>query len=248
MVPELPEYRLDQTLFDGATEQEHYTVIDSQYNNRPARILYTDHQTAAQSGLPFDDNPEMLFDYNERFMELVRGLKPASVLVIGGGAFTLPMSINKHFPDIQVDVFEIDSGLINIASRFFGFQERPNLKVYIGDGRMLLKTNTKKYDLIIVDVFNSVEIPVDFNRPDLPLELKSSLKSSGTLAMNIIASYHGARAETLKQLESSFKKAFSKIEIFPAGSSWSLWISQNFILVAGAKIKQAAEALQSRPL
>jgi spermidine synthase len=245
---ELPEYKLDQTLFDGATEREHYTVIDSRYNDRPARILYTDNQTAAQSGLPFDNNPEMLFDYNQRFIELVKGLKPTSLLIIGGGVFTLPTAIHKEFPRLQIDVFEIDGGLVNIAERFFGFSEDSHLKVNIGDGRDLLKKINKRYDLIIVDVFNSIDIPEEFNQPELPHELKAKLKTNGLVAMNIIASYHGARAVTLKKLDQAFKEVFSKIEIFPAGAAWSLWIAQNFILIAGSRVKEASKLLPYKPM
>ena len=244
----LPDYKVDQTLFDGATEYEHYTVVDTRYNNRPARILYTDNQMAAQSGLPFDNNPEMLFDYNQRFMELVRALKPAKLLVMGGGAFTLPTAIHAEFPDVQVDIYEIDGGLVNIASRFFGFKEDEKMIVHVGDARHLLRQGNTNYDLIIVDVFNSIDIPEDFNQPLLPVELKKRLNPDGLVAMNIIAAYHGIKAETLKKLEQSFKKTFSKVEIVPAGSAWSLWMSQNFILLAGSKINEAAQTLPYKPI
>lgn len=244
----IPEYKVNQVYFDGATKLEHYMVIDTRYNGRPARILYTDNRTAAQSGLPFDNNPELLFDYNERFMEIVRGLRPEKVLLIGGGAFTLPTAINREFPQIEVDIFEIDGGLKIIAERYFGFKENQNVKVYVGDGKELLKTTKNKYDLIILDVFNSINVPESFQKRDLAKKLKDRLKGDGLVAMNVIAAYHGERAEMLKKIDANFKRHLVNVEIFPAGSAMSLWISQNFIVVAGNNPKVTEKFLSYKPL
>ncbi len=248
MPDQIPDFLLNQNLYEGSTEFEKYTVVDSRYNNRPARILYTDNQMAAQSGLPFDDNPEMLFDYNQRFMEIVGQMKPKSCLVIGGGAFTLPMAISKLLPTTDIDVFELDGGLIPISEKYFGFRQTEKVRAYIGDGRQLLRRSTKTYDVILIDVFNSVDIPKDFNQPDLPAEIRERLHPNGVVAMNIIAAYHGLRAETLKNLEASFKNVFNEVNLFPAGSAISLWMSQNFILLAGEDITDAANALSYNPI
>src|ERR1700752_3186245 len=77
--------------FEGETPYGHYTVVDTTYSNRPARVLYSGREfRTAQSGIALDDQDEMLFDYNQRFLELARGLEPKRALLIGGGAFTLP--------------------------------------------------------------------------------------------------------------------------------------------------------------
>jgi len=237
----LPTYFANQVLFDGATEIEHYTIIDTNYNNRPARVLYTDNKSAAQSGLPFDDKPEPLFDYNERFMELVNGLQPKHALLIGGGAFTLPITISKECPDVHLDIFEIDGALIKLAAKYFGFSENDQIKAYVGDGRELLRSGTKRYDLIMLDVFNSINVPESFQVPELAEELKTRLNPDGLIAMNVIGAYHGERAKILKRLTESLETAFPKTEIYPAGSGLSLWMSQNFIVVAGNNVGLATK-------
>ncbi|HET8992123.1 MAG TPA: fused MFS/spermidine synthase [Candidatus Saccharimonadales bacterium] len=248
MAVKIPDYIVNQTLYEGVTAYERYTVVDSRYNNRPARILYTDNQMAAQSGLPFDDKSEMLFDYNQRFMELVSGLLPKNVLVIGGGAFTLPMAIHTQFPAVQVDVYELDGELIKISERYFGLKRDSKLTVSIGDGLELLKKSKVKYDLILIDVFNSTEIPKEFNRPELPDILSARLKTNGVVAMNVIAAYHGVRAEMLKTIEQSFKRTFNDVKVFPAGSAISLWMTQNFLVVGGLNISSATKALSYKPI
>ena len=244
----LPEYQKDHTLFDGSTSFVHYSIIDTIYNNRPARILYTDNQSAAQSGLPFDNKPEMLFDYSQRFIEIVEGIKPKNVLILGGGAMTLPSKINSLFPEIYIDVFEIDGGLIELASKYFNFKQNSHLQVFIGDARQLLKSTTQKYDLILTDVFNSLDIPKQFNQPELPFEIKNCLNPKGLSAMNIIAAYYGPSALNLRKTEANFKKAFKNTAIFLGGDSFSLWMSQNFILLAGPTITKASDYLSTKSL
>jgi predicted membrane-bound spermidine synthase len=228
---DIPEFVINQVLYDQDTLIEHYSVVDTNYNNRPARILYTDDRLAAQSGLPFDDNDELLFDYNQRFIELVRQAEPKHMLIIGGGAFTLPMAINKNFPRTYVDVYEIDDALIDIATKYFGLRLNKNLNVKIGDGRKLLKQESNSYDLVIIDVFNSVDIPTNFLEISFLIDVKNKLKPGGIVAMNVISSYYGDKSKTLDKLKRNFKKTFIKTQIKPATDNLSFWLSQNFILI-----------------
>jgi hypothetical protein len=62
----------EKILFDGNTKFAHYQVIDMHYVGRPARVLFSGQRAAAQSAIPRDGNPAMLFDYNQRFMAAAR--------------------------------------------------------------------------------------------------------------------------------------------------------------------------------
>ena len=120
----------DTILFDGDTAFEHYQVIDTIYEGRPARVLYSGRRGTAQSGIATDGKPELLFDYNQRFTELLESIPAKHVLLIGGGAYTLPRAIVQQFPDLQIDVVELDPGLKAIAERFFGLQASDRLRIF----------------------------------------------------------------------------------------------------------------------
>src|SRR4051812_8954262 len=128
----------DQVLYETDTEYGHYQVVDSYYLGRPARVLYSGEYGAAQSGVARDNKDDLLFDYNARFRDLVRGCKPRTLLIVGGGAFTLPAALAREFPALEQDVVELDGGLLDIARRFFNFQPTENVRVHIGDGRKYL--------------------------------------------------------------------------------------------------------------
>ncbi|HET6924440.1 MAG TPA: fused MFS/spermidine synthase [Candidatus Saccharimonadales bacterium] len=207
-------------------------MVDAIYNGRSARILYSADRLTAQSGLALDGQPELLFDYNERFMELVRGLKPKRVLLLGGGAYTLPRAIIDEFPSVDVTVIELDEGLFAIGQEYFGVPYTKRLRVVHGDAVKELPEISAVFDLIIIDVFIGPLIPSGFQTADFVHELQKHLAMQGTVAMNIIAGYYGQRSMSLRRQIASFESAFSNVQLFPAGAETSLWTPQNFILTA----------------
>ena len=59
------------------------------------------------------------------------------------GAGSVPKYLNKYFPHAFIDVVEIYPEVLSIAQRYFSFRENDRMKVYIQDGRLLLKEAKK---------------------------------------------------------------------------------------------------------
>ena len=235
-------------LFEGDTEFQHYIVADTIYAGRPARVLYSGHYTAAQSGVARDDKPDMLFDYNERFMELMRGAIPGTVLLLGGGAFSLPKALSDEFPTTNLDIVELDKGLPEIASTYFDYHPSARTHVYIGDGVEYLRDTAQKYDLILIDIFSNTNVPTSIQTRKFAKILKRTLAQHGIVAINLIASYYGDRSSVLRRQIDSFQHAFSNLELFPASHVESLWLPQNFILTASLHTKKTAPSLRYKSL
>jgi spermidine synthase len=222
----------DKVIFDGETDMARYIVEDSIYNGRAARVLYTNNRLAAQSGVALDGINELLFDYNERFMEVARAIKPRRILQIGGGAFTLPTTLKKEFKKAVIDVIEIDKGLIDISRKYFDLVTDDHLIIYVGDGAKIIDKLTDKYDLIIIDVFNEATIPEDIQNSNFVNKVAKRLSDNGVMAMNIISAYYGPRNHVLNNLIKLYEDRFSYVKAFPAGTDLNLWLSQNFVLTA----------------
>jgi spermidine synthase len=238
----------NKVLFEGDTAYGHYLVVDTIYSGRPARVLFSGTRQAAQSGEARDDKPELLFDYNERFMELVRGLKPRRILLIGGGAFTLPKALQAELPDGILDVVELDGKLFDIAQAHFDFKPAPQTHVYIGDGREFLQNTSEQYDLILIDAFMHDVVPEPLQTVEAAKDLEQHLRPGGLVAMNIIAAYYGQRSAVLRRQIAAFQTAFSAIQIFPAGRGQSLWIPQNFLLTTQNSHRELQEYLRYEAL
>lgn len=222
----------EQILLETDTDLQHYQVVERVYEGRPARVLFSGSRRAAQSGIGLDDDPDLLFDYNQRLLEVANALYPKRVLVIGGGAFTLPMALTAALPEATVEVVEIDPGLEQIAADYFGLQTSERLHLIFGDGRNFLERSRQEYDLIILDVFTELSIPRPFLTIEFIKTLHEHLTKDGCAALNIIASYQGRNAGLIKSQAAAYGALFSRLDIFPAAHGLTSWLPQNLILVA----------------
>jgi spermidine synthase len=222
----------EKTLYEADSDFEHYQVVDMVYMGREARVLFSGHQSAAQSGVAHDENQDLLFDYNQRFLELASTLRPKRLLLIGGGAYTLPMALIDSLPDIYVDVVERDPKLLEISKKYFGLKPSKRLKIIHGDGLKFLKINTKPYDMILVDAFVHNKIPKELSDKEVIGYIYSNLQKNGVAAANIISSYRGPSADILRNHFANYSAVFSSAQIFPADKIISEWMSQNFLIIA----------------
>jgi spermidine synthase len=219
-------------LWEGDTDHGHYQVVDTLYDGRSARVLYSGDRQAAQSGIATDDNPDLLFDYNQRLFELASSLIPGRILLIGGGVFTLPTALLKVLPHASIDVVELDAGLTELAQKFFDLPVNDRLAIFNTDGRTFLREHAMRYDLILVDAFTHTTIPKDIKTLQAFEAYHAHLKDRGVLAMNVISGYYGSGARVLNEMYASATRAFDTVDIFLASQGYSLWLPQNFVLTA----------------
>lgn len=234
-------------LFDGSSELSHYQVVEAIYNGRKARVLYSGGSTP-QSGLALDDDPELLFEYNQRFLEIAESIRPASVLLIGGGAFTLPKALLERFHDIRIDVVEIDQLLPQLAEKYFDLPNDPRLNIVIGDGRNYINECQIKYDMIVIDAFMKYDIPTSLLVVEAVREYSRCLNSDGVLAMNFISRYHTYKTTLAHQLVATFQTAFSTVDLYPSDHQYQKRAEQNLILVASNQDAIPLDYLQSAPV
>lgn len=222
----------ENILYTTDTDHDHYQVIERVYEGRPSRVLFSGSRRAAQSGIALDDNPDLLFDYNQRLLEIANAVYPKQILVIGGGAFTLPMALLTALPDALITVVELDSGLESIAKDYFGLQTSERLRLVFDDGREFLHKNEDAYDLIILDVFSELHIPDQFLTVEFVELARLRLNAGGLVAMNIIASFKGRNDGLIKSQIVAYNRCFDRLEIYPAAHGLTSWLPQNLILLA----------------
>lgn len=239
----------DQLVIATDTAHGHYEIRDLNYEGREARVLYSGQRQAAQSGVARDNQPDLLFDYNQRLRELTNYVRPAKLLLIGGGAFTLPLALQADLPDLELTVVEYDPELEPLARQYFDWQPGPRTRVVHADGRDYLAQSSEQFDLIIVDAFSHDMIPTTLVEPAAVEALRQHLLPGGLLAYNVIAAYYGRRAGVLHELAATAGEQFSEVDIFPASLKVSLWLPQNFVLIAQMKTQPGlSSALRFAPI
>ena len=124
------------------------------------------------------------------FCGLLYNPEPQRLLVVGLGGGVIPREMHYYFPELEIDVVEIDPQIPPIATQFFGFREDDRLRVHIADGRMFIKKQLRsdpapKYDMVILDAFNGDYIPFHLMTKEFLEEVKGVLADDGVVIANV---------------------------------------------------------------
>lgn len=214
------------------TPSASYRISDIQYNGRPIRALAAG-PGGLQSGVYRNGSDDLVFGYTQKMADLV-AVAPVkeSVLILGGGSFTLPQHLAKKYPNARIDVVEIDPELANIARKYFNYKDPANVRIITQDARIFLNNNTTQYDIVLVDVYNDDFIPFTLASVEYAKVLRQAVKPSGLVAVNVIASNNGACGELLSKIHGTYNSQFPASWVYPV-SDQSLSIPQNIVLAYG---------------
>ncbi len=104
--------------------------------------------------------------------------------IIGLAAGTTARQASAVFPSIQIDGFEIDPKIIEVARQYFDMTES-QLTVVIQDGRIGLQNSAQHYDIISIDAYRPPYIPPQFTTLEFFLIVKDHLSVNGTVVLNV---------------------------------------------------------------
>lgn len=194
---------------DIDTPSAHYRVIEGLYEQRQVRGLVTG-PSGVQSAVFMDGSNDLVFWYTREMARLALEQQPERVLMLGGGAFTLPQYLAHALPDAQIDVVEIDPELEPISEQYFGYSQPDNVRLYFDDARSYLNKTDKQYDLVLVDVYGDVEAPFTMMTEQYGRAIAAAVEPDGMLVANIIAGLHeGPCRELFAVFDAVYRQAFS---------------------------------------
>jgi len=147
-----------------------------------------------QSQVNLRDLHQHMAEYTKlAFCGLLYKPQPKKILVVGLGGGVIPREMRYYLPALDIDVVEIDPEVTPIARQFFGFHEADRIKVHIADGRMFIRQQLRrdpvpKYDLVILDAFNSDYIPFHLMTTEFLEQVKGVLAEDGVVIANVFSS------------------------------------------------------------
>ncbi len=198
-----------------------------------ARYLYFDR--TLQSAMNLDDPTSLRLLY-PRFTSLGLTLAPdpKRVLIIGLGGGSIAKKYSHEFPSMELDVAEIDPEVIQVAKKYFYFQEGKNVRVHAQDGRLFLMRAPQRYDIVLLDAYYADAVPFHLTTREFFQIADSKLTSKGAVVVNMIGSVTGSRSKMVRSMIKTLKGVFPQLYIFPTlgADEDSLWNSQNIIIVA----------------
>jgi spermidine synthase len=116
----------------------------------------------------------------------------AGLPMIAGVAMGIGAMAAYARPEQRMDFYELDPATFEIAEKYFFYLSmgRGQLHYIFGDGRLsLLRAKDSRYDLIVLDAFNSDAIPVHLVTVEAIIEYRARLRPDGLLLVHISNRY-----------------------------------------------------------
>lgn len=104
-----------------------------------------------------------------------------SVLILGLGGGSAIKTIKKFYKDAVITAVEIDPVVVDIATNYFPFIKKYNVKVFTQDAVEYVKNLKQNYDLVLVDCYQGHSVPEKLNSPDF---VKRMLKKCKYVLIN----------------------------------------------------------------
>jgi len=109
------------------------------------------------------------------------------ILMVGLGAGSISTYLGRAMPDVQIDVVELDPGVITAGRKYFGLKETDKVHFIERDGRVYLNRSKEHYDLIILDAFRELGIPFHLLTREFNQLIRQRLAPGGAVASNVAA-------------------------------------------------------------
>ena len=194
------------------------------------------HFNQSEVNLSDPDDLPMLYD---RTMSIAAIFPPdiKRVLVLGLGAGSVPVYLNRFLPDAIIDTVELDPGVIEVSRKYFGLRETKTFHLIESDARVFLNRHTEPYDLIFVDAFTGSYIPFHLMTREFYQLVHSRLAPHGVAAFNFIP------AEDLFESNvRTVKLAFDNLDFFNSGDR--VLLMSNVIVLGRLDPSSEEETLQ----
>ncbi len=160
---------------------------------RCMRFLKKHKNDLSQSCIYLDSPEKLVFTYYKQAMGVTYFVdNPKDILIVGLGGGILANVLGEVYPDAHITSVEIDDVVADMAKKYFAYDDSvENKETHVKDGRVFVKRALKKglkYDLILLDAFNSDYIPEHMMTEEYLKEVKQLARPEGIIMANTFSS------------------------------------------------------------
>jgi spermidine synthase len=195
-------------------ESNYYTI--RVWDSGNTKVMVLDH--IIHSAVTPDDPTVLEYDYAKMIAETLGYVttvnRTPSVLILGGGGYSLPRYIEATYPGSINDVVEIDPAVTEVAYDVMGLPRDTSIKTYNQDARLfLMQRNTEdKYNIVIGDVFNDSSTPYHLTTLEFDKLVKANMQKDGIYLVHIVDDYSSGRY--MPSFINTLKQAFDYVYLF----------------------------------
>ena len=229
-------------LYSKNTRYHGLTVVE---DNESRHLRF---ESSFQSGMYLDDPYRTRYRYSD-YLQLALAYNQGArrILMIGLGGGSAPKRMWRDFPELEMEVVELDPVVRDVAYRFFELPRSPRLRVSVEDGRRYLQRNSERWDAIMIDAYFSDALPFHLTTVEFLELARSRLNPGGVIVSNVIGSVAGPGSKLFRSMYKTYRAVFPSVTVHPVnefGNGETLL--KNLILVAGEGALPDKSVLQER--
>ncbi|MFT4579420.1 MAG: spermidine synthase [Nitrospinales bacterium] len=185
-----------------------------------------------QSRVNVEQQKQLALVYSNMMMaSLLFCPKPQRLLMVGLGGAAVTNFLSQQFPNLHIDVVEIDPKVIEVSKKYFYLRESNRYRVFEEDGRVFIQNRKgqEPYDWIILDAFKSGSIPYHLKTYEFYKEIRAILKPEGIVGSNLYGKGNSLKPRDTKTFMSVFPNIYcfeddervATVLIANGGERWS---------------------------
>ena len=185
-----------------------------------------------QSRVNVEQQKQLALVYSNMMMaSLLFCPKPQRLLMVGLGGAAVTNFLSEQFPNLHIDVVEIDPKVIEVSKKYFYLRESNRYRVFEEDGRVFIqkRKGQEPYDWIILDAFKSGSIPYHLKTYEFYKEIRAILKPDGIVGSNLYGKGNSLKPRDTKTFMSVFPNIYcfeddervATVLIANGGERWS---------------------------
>lgn len=186
-------------------------------------------------------DPEHLYlPYSQLFVAaLAVAPDPSRALILGHGGGSMAKWLARAWPELHVDVVEVDPSVVWVAEEYFEYEPPSNHRVFVKDARVFLRQHSETYDVIWVDVFARHLIPFHLTTQEFFAELRAHLRPRGIVVINLASSGEGPDRLRAQAVVTTLQTVFPQVESFGVKGPWggSDSRAENLLFFAGPSLE-----------
>lgn len=196
-----------------------FNVIDYTENGKQLRALASKNVIYSVTNRENDRN-DLVLDYLKLYDLPCLNSTIKNALVLGAGCFTYPKYFISRYKNSFMDAVEINNEIIKIAFNYFFLNElyeefdrnKERLKIYNTDAYNYVENCNKKYDYILLDIFNDNKVDKKFLSEKYISKIMEILNKDSFLGINYILDKENI--DLFKSLYSTLKSYFKNVHIY----------------------------------
>ena len=182
---------------------------------RSAELRFAEGTAQSRMSRWFPDR--LVVDYTRTMLgALALVPAPRRIGMVGLGGGSQAKFLHRHLPGAEIEVFEINPGVIALRREFRIPDDDARFRVVEADAAAQLRERVDAYDLLLVDGYDASGIPAALSTQRFYADCRASLRDGGVVAINL---YDTAHAEHLHRLRLAFGAAQTAVVDEPRQSN-----------------------------